>query len=198
VLRILGKTIQQELSLVTERLVLRLLKPDEVTEEYVRGLNDIEITRYLTNTKRNPQTFETVKEFVSAHWKSPNQVLFGLFLTENRRLIGTIRLHGISYHDYFGMIGICLFAKDCWGKGYGLEALNKVTHFAFHDLGLHYIEAGSYEENLVSLSLFRKAGFSTIANYKNKYRFEDRFASVIILGLVNSGFDESLLRTDAR
>lgn len=184
-----------ELVLGTERLVLRPLRPDDITTDYLQGLNDEEVNRYL-EIRRRRQTFEIVREFVVANLVSPGDFLFGVFLRDGRRLIGTVRLHDVSDFHFSAGIGVCLFAKDCWGQGYGLEAVRRVTQFAFETLGLHYIEAGSYEENRASIALFSKAGFEIHAVIRGKFRLEDRFAPVIKMGLINRNFDMGGLRAD--
>jgi len=185
------------LTLDTPRLFLRPLEPKDVTDHYISGLNDPGVNRYLVEVKRNVQTSLSVRDFVQKNLESLSDYLFGLFLKLDRRLIGTVRLSVISPYHFSAGVGTCLFDKGSWGKGYGTEAVRRVKEFAFQDLGLHYLEAGCYEENKGSVELFRKAGFQLAAIYPHKYRLEDRFARVVFLSLTNPDFNPSLLKSHA-
>jgi RimJ/RimL family protein N-acetyltransferase len=186
-------TGQRDLVLDAERLVLRRLAPADVTPAYVQGLNDPAVNRYLEVRHSRP-TLDTVRAYVGANLASATALLFGLLLKAGGRLIGTVRLHDVSGFHFSAAIGVCLFVKECWGKGYGVEAVRRVTQFGFEELGLHYIEAGSYEENRASLALFARAGFEIHEVVRNKYRLGDRFVPVVRMGLVNPHFDEGRLK----
>jgi [ribosomal protein S5]-alanine N-acetyltransferase len=183
----------KQLKLFSERLSLRILNVDDVTQEYVDGLNDVEVNRYLLTSREHAQTLESVRAYVQSNLSKPTDYLFGIFLKGHERLIGTIRLSDVSPHHFFGGVGICLFDKSQWQKGYALEALQALVRFAFDRLGLHYLEAGCYAENRGSVRLFEKAGFTIVARHENKYRHENRFVPVVFLGIYNTSFQRSLL-----
>ena len=46
-----------------------------------------------------------------------------------------------------------------WGRGYGSEAIERGTRWAFHTLGLHRVEANILPRNLPSLRAAAKAGY---------------------------------------
>ncbi len=184
------------LTLLTERLVLRPLRPTDVTEEYGRGLNETDVNRYLLDVRQHRQTLKMVTDYVVANLESDAHCLFGMFMRAAGRLIGTVRLHNISDTHFSAGVGICVFAKECWGKRYGLEAVTAVVRAAFDQLGLHYLEAGCYEENRASIALFVRAGFEVKAIFRDKYRLENRFATVVFFGLVNPSFNVHRLMLD--
>ncbi len=70
------------------------------------------------------------------------QYYFGIFLTDNQKLIGTINLFQVlrgSLQSAF--IGYFLDRKHN-GKGYTTEAVKLIVEYGFHHLKLHRIEAG--------------------------------------------------------
>ncbi|MBN2583301.1 MAG: GNAT family N-acetyltransferase [Planctomycetes bacterium] len=181
--------------LETSRLTLRPLRPQDVTDEYVNGLNDPEVNRYLMAVKRTRQTRATVERFVATNRDAADCILFGLFVRgDSSPLIGTMRVSAIDLHDFRATIGVCVFAKRAWKKGYASEALAAVVGYLFGEMGLHYLEAGAYEENANSVNLFRRGGFRESYRVRDKARFEDRFMDLVFLGLVNPDFDMSRLR----
>lgn len=181
--------MNKDISIQTERLDIRPLKVSDVNQEYICGLNDPEINRYLFDVRFSVQTEKSVVEFVEKNAAASNGILFGLFLREEKNLIGTIRISGISPIHYSCSLGICIFVKNYWKKGIGTEAVKAVVDYLFKGLGLHYVEAGAYIENRASITLFQKAGFEIQAEYKNKFRYDKNFMPVVFLGRVNENFD---------
>lgn len=167
---------------------MRTLLLKDVSTAYVEGINDPEVYRYLLLADKGRQTIRSIKKYVRANLDSGTAILFGIFLPAGE-LIGTIRLSGISYYHYCCDVGICLFAKEHWNKGYAAEALDKVVSFIFDTLGLHYIEAGVFTENASSVNLFLKAGFVIRCVYGDKLRLNNHFAEVTILCRINTRFD---------
>ncbi len=177
------------LSLETKRVYLRPVREGDITDEYVEGLNDPEINKFLVNVRLQKQTKKTVAEFILHNLQSPHDLLLGVFIKEGNVFVGTIRIGDISNFHCFCTIGICFFSKEYWGKGYASEATGKTCDYIFEKLKLHYIEAGVYEDNYASMKLFKRAGFKIQARYKNKYRYQDDFKPVVIWGLTNLKFN---------
>lgn len=60
-------------------------------------------------------------------------------------------MHGIDFYHYTASVGICIFAKGAWKKGYAFQVLRLVKDYLFGLLGLHYLEAGVYAKNTGSI-----------------------------------------------
>ena len=104
-------------------------------------------------------TREDVVQFVE------NQQRYSLAETEQLRLMicshSEERLGCVNLTEYDGesaFISILIFSLDNRGKGLGYEALQMLISYA-ESLGLQRLYATILPENLVSVSLFKKAGF---------------------------------------
>jgi len=181
--------MKKNIFLLTKRLKIRPLQVNDITPAYVDGLNDPDVNKFLVNVRLQKQTKKMVIDFVVHNLRSPNDILFGVFLIEGDVFIGTIRIGDISYFHYLCTVGICFFNKRYWGKGYASEAIEKMCDYIFKKLRLNYIEAGVYEDNIASMKLFERAEFKIQARYKDKYRYQDDFKPVVIWGLKNSRFN---------
>ena len=187
------KIDKESLLLENNNIYLRPLRIEDITDEYVQGLNDTEINRYL-EVRRNVQTCESVEKFVISNMEDLSSILFGIFIKNSPEpFIGTIRAHGIDFFHYSANIGICVFAKRAWKKGYALQALQLVKDYLFGVLGLHYLEAGAYAKNINSINLFTRAGFAEWYRVKDKIRLIDSFAEGVCFSAINTSFDMSLL-----
>jgi RimJ/RimL family protein N-acetyltransferase len=183
------------LVLENNNIYLRPLRIEDVTDKYVSGLNDPEVNRYLVNVRQNVQTRETVGEYIISCYESSNAILFGIFIKkdDSKTPIGTVHISEIDLFHYTASVGICLFAKRVWRKGYALQALQLVKSYLFGVLGLHYLEAGAYAKNTSSISAFTHAGFLEWYRVKDKFRLVDSFEEAIYFSAINPSFDMSLL-----
>ncbi len=173
----------------TPRLLLRPLSPADVTGEYVQGLNDPEVNRFLVDVRRQPQTRQSVCRYVEDNRSGPDRVLMGMFLKAcPDRPSGTVRISSISCFHACADVGICIFRKSLWGMGYGTESLDAVCRVAFERIGLRYLEAGVYEKNTASRKAFERSGFVQTHRIEDKYRLEDSFEPVLFLAARNSSF----------
>lgn len=165
----------------TSRLRLRPLREEDVTGEYIAGLNDPKVNEYLVSARLSTQTRESVTAFVHQNARDPSAILFGIFVRDAPRLIGTIRLHGVEPVHGTATIGVCLFLPAFWGQGYSSEAIAAVSEWAFVNLPVRYLEAGCYEANTGSVETFLRAGFSVAARFEDKYLHRGRPAPVLFL-----------------
>lgn len=153
---------------------LRPLKAEDVHPGYVTGLNDPEVNRYLDGVKRSVQTDQSVTEFVQQNQQAADAVLFGIWQAGAELHCGTVRLHGIEQYHKTAHIGLCLFDRSAWGNKLGSKAVDVVTRWAFETLGLRWIEAGAYSENVASQRTFLSAGYDWIYDVPDKYLFEGK------------------------
>lgn len=85
-------------------------------------------------------------------------------LAEGRH-IGNISLDGIS--EGTADLGIMLGAKDVWGKGYGREAIKRLTRYGFEDLELTQITASS--PNPSFNAIMRKLGWRHLGTSEKSF-----------------------------
>jgi ribosomal-protein-alanine N-acetyltransferase len=157
---------------------LRPLKVEDVHPGYVAGLNNPEVNRYLDGVNRIVQTVQSVTEFLQHNLQDNSAVLLGIWQAGAKHHCGTVRLYGIEHHHKTAHIGICLFDKTAWGKKLGSKAIKVVTRWAFEAMGLRWIEAGAYQENIASQKTFQAAGYEWVYDIPDKYLLEGKPARV--------------------
>ena len=189
------KIYKESISLENDRICLRPLNIEDITDEYISGLNDPEVNRFLVNVRRTVQTRETVGEYVISCYESSTAILFGIFIKndDSKTPIGTVHISEIDLFHYTASVGICIFAKRAWKKGYAFQALKLVKDYLFGVLSLHYLEAGAYAKNKSSISAFTRAGFLESYRVKDKFRLADSFEVAIYFSAINPSFDMSLI-----
>lgn len=106
----------------SHNLFYRLLNPTDVTETYVRWLNDPDINQYL-ESRHSYHTLDSCQSFVAEMLTNKNQHLFGIFLKSNNTHIGNIKLGFIDPNHHTGQMGLLIGEKQQWGKGFATEAI---------------------------------------------------------------------------
>ncbi len=170
-------------------IYLRRLCEDDITEEYIQGLNDPDVKRYLSGTPNGTHTRASVASFIRLNQADPCAIFWGIFLKNDPApLVGTIRISGIDRFHYSASLGICIFAKRAQKKGYASQAVRIATSYAFDHLGLRYLEAGAYAENTSSIELFLRTGFKEQYRIPGKYRHKNAFKETVYLAAINPDF----------
>lgn len=182
------RALKNEICVTTARMFARTLLVEDISADYINCLNNKEVNKYL-EVRLCRQTGESVANFIKKNLESESDLLLGLFKKDDKDLIGTIRISDISSFHFFATLGICLFKKEQWGKGYAVESLLRIKEFLFDDMGMHYIDAGMYSQNVSSVKLFERAGFECYVKISDKYRLEDKFVDVLMFRAVNPNFN---------
>ena len=106
--------------------------------------------------------------------------------------IGGIGLRHIDWVTGCAELGIAIFDKSYWGKGYGTEAIILLLDWAFTYLGLHNILLETYDYNERSLASYRKVGFNEIGRRREAQRLGDRRYDVVIMDILRTEFHSPL------
>lgn len=166
-----------------QNVVLRTLVPEDVSEAYVGWLNDAEVTKFL-EVRHRPHAQADVEQFVADVFKSPNAILFGIFLKAESRHIGNIKLGPISWQYKRSDVGLMIGDKGSWGKGYGRQAIAALSDYAFGELGLNRLQAGAYANNIASIKAFESVGFQREGITREHWGFEGQPQDGVIMGLL--------------
>lgn len=137
------------------------LEARHVNDSYVDGLNDPVVNKFL-EVRKNVQTINSVKEFVSANAEAEDSVLWGIWTQDENKLVGSVRLHEIGLNGSYCHLGICVFDKFAWGRGIATSSIKVSAGWAFRQFGLTKIYAGVDPKNIASGRAFLRAGFEFV------------------------------------
>ena len=124
--------------LITERLILRKLRKEDVKSIFNNWASDPEVVKYVTwNVHTNVEQTKQILDIWLKEYENPKTVRYGIVLKDNNELIGAIDV--VDYIDGNPEIGYCL-SKKCWNKGYMTEACNAL---------LDYLSAIGYKKIII-------------------------------------------------
>jgi [ribosomal protein S5]-alanine N-acetyltransferase len=171
--------------LVTERLLLREITPDD-TAQLFRLRTDAVVLIYLDRAPlQSPAEAELLINKISSDTAQNEGITWAVALkSEPDKLIGTAGLWRIIKEHYRAEIGYAILPE--YGRqGYMKEAVNAMINYAFATLNLHSLEANINPANKASEKLLLKCGFEKEAYFRQNYYYDGAFLDSVIYSLIN-------------
>jgi len=167
----------------TKNLILKKLTPDNISQDYIDGLNNPEIVKY-TEAKYEVWTKDKIKDYIRKNNNNSSIMIAILLQDKHQEHIGNFRIFDYSPTHNRAELSFILFKKSEWGKGYIVEALESTLSYFHETLGLHRICADYHEENYGSLRVFEKLGFKVEGIFKDHFRHSNRYLNSIRVGKI--------------
>ncbi len=98
--------------------------------------------------------------------------------------IGTGGFHAVDWRNRSAELGIALGRRDCWGKGYGSDAVRTLCRWGFAELNLHRVHLKVYEDNPRGIACYEKAGFRQEGRLRHDRYQGGRYLDTIVMGLL--------------
>ena len=155
--------------LETERLRLRRLRREDSRDYFQRLGSSEAVTRYmLFSPHRDVSESEASVEKTLRRYEAGSCYRWCIADKRDDRLLGVIDLLRLDPRTDTCSFAYML-AEDCWGRGYGTEALKAALDFAFRDIQVGAVIADHMAENAASGAVMRKAGMRYLHTQQGKY-----------------------------
>ena len=152
--------------------------------------HDSEFMRMMEVNPARPMSAAIIKKQYEKLEKqideSKNLYHFAIRAKEDDRLIGKADVQWIEWTNGNAWIQLGIGSADDRRKGYGFQALNMLTRFAFAELNLFRVSARIPEYNEAALALFRKFGFVEEVRRRQALDRDGRRWDLLIFGLLSS------------
>lgn len=165
-----------------ERVTLFPLTLGNVSEEYVRWLNDKAVNQFL-ECRFSEHSLHSTHEFVQHCLDDSSALLLGIRAGHLAgRHVGNIKVGPVDRNHETAEVGILIGDRDAWGKGIATDAIQVVKHVAKHELMLRRITAGCYQSNVGSWKAFTKAGFTIEGERPGHFLLNGKPESLLLMG----------------
>ena len=135
----------------------------ETVRIYFEKANRPEIKKVL------PQKAKTMEEALADYEKTrlPGATSFGQTILADGRYVGDIWCYCINIDDEPNcMVSFCVFELESWSKGIATAALKLFIEAIRAKYGVKTIGAFTYANNLASISVLEKNGFSVMEEFE--------------------------------
>jgi ribosomal-protein-alanine N-acetyltransferase len=146
-------------TLLTPRLRLRELNPSDANDIF-QFRSDPEVLRYMNEPQqRNVSEALTLIEDIRQWFAEKKAITWGITLRGEDRVCGMIGFYFWGKEYYKTELGYDL-ARQYWGQGIAIEAMRAVVKFGFEEMKLHRVNVDTRMDNLPSVRLVQRAGFT--------------------------------------
>ena len=135
----------------------------ETVRIYFEKANRPEIKKVL------PQKAKTVEEALADYEKTrlPGATSFGQTILADGRYVGDVWCYCINMDDEPNcMVSFCIFEMESWSKGIATAALKLFIEAIRTRYGVTSIGAFAYANNLASIRVLEKNGFSVMEEFE--------------------------------
>ena len=135
----------------------------ETVRIYFEKANRPEIKKVL------PQKAKTMEEALADYEKTrlPGATSFGQTILADGRYVGDVWCYCINMEDEPNcMVSFCVFELESWSKGIATAALKLFIEAIRAKYGVKTIGAFTYANNLASISVLEKNGFSVMEEFE--------------------------------
>jgi RimJ/RimL family protein N-acetyltransferase len=106
----------------------------------------------------------------------------------DKRFIGTCLLQDIDETSGHAELGITIGAKDCWGRGYGREAIQLLLDYAFRLANLRRVWLRTHAANERAIRAYKAVGFVEEGRLREHQWLAGRYVDTVVMGILRSEF----------
>jgi RimJ/RimL family protein N-acetyltransferase len=163
------------------------LRPIELEDAatYVRWLNNPEVSRFL-EAGAFPLNRLREEDYIRNLYSDDHGTNLALVLKQEDRHIGGIGLSSIQWPARRAVIGIVIGEQDCWGKGYGTQAMRLMLGHAFNTLNLNRVALRVFESNARARACYLKVGFQEEGRLRQDRFAGGRYEDVLLMSVLRS------------
>ena len=170
-----------------EKLLLRPLGKENLTERYHAWLNDLEVNRFSSRRGRR-FSCDDVSAYVDAANSSPDRLLLGIFLREGSTHVGNVQLNYFDRENGVADISNLLGERSEWGRGLIVDADKQLINFGFQTLGVRKFVMGNIAPNRASTFKSRSLGAQLEGRLRRHEAFDGGYVDVLRFGLFPEEF----------
>ena len=164
-----------------QRLTLRAIERDDLPH-YVAWLNDPEVTDHLL--AHLPFNLDDETDWYENQRKDNTMQNFGMVVSAENLLIGSIGLMNINQREQHAELGILIGHKTHWNQGYGREAIHLLLLFGFNTLNLHRIYLRVDASHPAAVRCYTSCGFVEEGRLRETVFRQGRFEDQLIMSIL--------------
>lgn len=146
--------------------------------------NDRDVTKYLPSVY--PASRMSVQKRIGELKEHKDRIIF-VIENEDNVPIGIASLSEIDWICGTAQIAVTIFAKNCWGRGYGYDALKTLTDYSIRHMNLHTIYANILEGNERAIKCFEKCGYAVEGTLYHRIFKEGKYLNLVSMSICRDG-----------
>ena len=167
-----------------ERLYIKEIEIEELTDPVMAWFSDSELMKYYTNSRR-VITKDTLVASIERGKRDGDTFTYGIYDIERELLIGTLKLGPINKIHKTSDLATLIGDRSFLGKGLAPEGMRFGVELAFSVYDLRKLYGGMYASNVASIKAYCRAGWLIEGRLKGFYQVEGRNEDRVLVGCFN-------------
>lgn len=167
-----------------KNLYLRPLEEQDISEMYLKGIND-QTRDIYTDHALYPKNLYSLREF-SQNKSRSGDIWLGVFLKSNNEHIGNLEIFNIEMVHRKADYSIIIWSHE--SKGYGFESSFLLLNHVFTKLNLNRISLSVNSQNKAAINLYKKLGFIEEGIQREAFIRDNKRFDFINMGLLLNDF----------
>ncbi len=162
-----------------DKVLLRPFTAADIDDAYIGWLNDPDVVRF-SNQRFLRHDRESCLRYLASFAGTDNLFMSARTLSDESdgKAIGTLTAYVSSHHGTVD-VGIMMGDKSVWGRGYGQDAWNTLTHWLLLRQDIRKLTAGTLASNFGMIKLMERSGMTLEAVRKAQEIVEGRPTDIL-------------------
>ena len=173
-----------------EKVRLRALELTDL-DAIMEHWNDLEMR--LNTGRTTPDSRQNREDFIRNAWKLKEEgrnYFFGIEEKKTKEYLGHCSLYLINKIARSSGLGIFIYNKKNWNKGYGTDAMKVLLKIGFEFLNFHRIELSVYPYNTRGIHVYKKLGFREVGRRREARFMSGKYIDEIMMDLLKSEWEK--------
>jgi RimJ/RimL family protein N-acetyltransferase len=175
--------------LMSEKIGLRGLTPDDAAVPYLDWLNDAEVCAG-NDHHRWPFGPAAATAFISEAASDRQNLVLAVEILKTGQHIGNIALQSIDPIHRSAEIAFLIGSRTAWGKGYAREAGRLLLRHGFQELNLQRIGCGTPDYNAGMIKLALALGMKEEGRRRCAFFKGGKYHDVVIFGILSNELEK--------
>ncbi|HEV2599683.1 GNAT family N-acetyltransferase [Sphingopyxis sp.] len=169
----------------SNRVSLRLMTEDDITEEYVSWFRDATVTEYLDSRGFSVQD---ARDYLRQGFETRAYFMYAVIDNESGLHIGNVKLGPISWMHGTADLVTVIGRREFWGKGLATEAIKAGNQIAFKEYGIRKLSGGIADGNEGSVKAYTRGGWVIEGRLKGHHMIDGTPRDRIVVSCFNPDF----------
>ncbi|MFW9923930.1 MAG: GNAT family N-acetyltransferase [Candidatus Thorarchaeota archaeon] len=168
---------------------LELSDLDAITESW----NTLEFR--MNTGSAIPQSKNDLQEFIINSWdlrKNEKGYIFAIENKSSKEFLGNCSLFVINKNARSANLGVFIYKKENWNKGFGTDAMKVLLKIGFNHLNFHRIELGVYPSNERAIHVYKKIGFQEVGRKRENRYMNGNYHDEILMDILQREWFEKI------
>ncbi len=173
-----------------DQVRLGVVTPDLAAPRLAAWTRQAEYLRMLDSDPARPSDSSLFREDLgreqtqNAQRRTLDEYWFLIHRLSDDRPIGFVSVNGIAWTHGNGWVSIGIGEMDCWGQGFGTDAMRVLLRYAFEELNLQRLSLNVFSYNERGRRSYLKTGFTTEgigreSLLRNGQRWDEYFMGIL-------------------